>query len=51
MVQTRCIYFIQLASNIRSYVNMANNLEGQIYNDTDFEDLDRASYLSNLIQN
>ena len=48
--QERAIQSIQLASNIRSFVNIANNLEGNLYEGDHLEKINRFNYLNRLIQ-
>lgn len=46
------IQIVQLTSNIRSYINIANNLEFDQYeNGGSLHSVDRFEYLQKLIQN
>lgn len=50
--ESRMIQIVQLTSNIRSYINIANNLEFDQYeNGGSLHSVDRFEYLQKLIQN
>jgi hypothetical protein len=50
MSEARNIQVVQLASNIRSLVNIANGIEFDRYEQGSIQSIDRFSYLSGLIQ-
>ncbi|TNV87853.1 hypothetical protein FGO68_gene5771 [Halteria grandinella] len=50
MSETRQLKLIQLSSNLRSYVNIANGLEFDRYEGTSLQAIDRFEYLGRLIQ-
>ena len=48
--EERRLKVVQLASNVRSYINVANGLEFDRYDGISIESIDRYEYLSRLIQ-
>ena len=50
MSEERTLKIVQLASNVRSYINLANNLEFERYDGIALNPIDRFEYLSNVIQ-
>jgi hypothetical protein len=50
MSEERTLKIVQLASNVRSYINLANNLEFERYDGIALNPIDRFKYLSNVIQ-
>lgn len=49
MVEERSLFIIQLANNVRSYVNIANGVEFDAYSDPDLASINRFNYLRDLI--
>jgi len=48
--ESRRLKIVQLASNVRSYINVANGIEFDRYDGYSIESIDRYDYLSRLIQ-
>lgn len=48
--EQRSLGIIKLATNVRSFVNIANGLEFDSYSDPDLVSIDRFNYLRDLIQ-
>lgn len=48
--ETRNLKLVQLASNVRSYINIANGLEFDRYDGIYLQPIDRFDYLGRLIQ-
>ena len=49
MVKERSLGIIQLTTNVRSFVNIANGLEFDTYSDPDLVSINRFNYLRDLI--
>ena len=47
--ENRILKLVQLSSNVRSFVNIANGLEFERYESEDLSKIDRFSYLKYLI--
>lgn len=50
MSEQRSLKTVQLASNVRSFINIANELEFDRYDGLPLLPIDRFEYLGNLIQ-
>ena len=49
MIEERSLGVIQLTTNVRSFINIANGLEFDTYSDPDLASINRFNYLRDLI--
>ena len=50
MSESRELKYIELSSNVRSYINIANGLEFDRYEGIPMQPIDRFEYLGRIIQ-